>query len=229
MTTEWDFKYPLVTVQALDRGVSDHTPLLLDTGEPSYRAIAKQFKMELSWLAREDFWHRVTEIRNKPIHGRNSVQRWNRKMGALRKPLRGWAGHQHGLYKMQKQNCQSIITTLDTTAENRLLTDGEREQLETARDNMAKLLREEELKFYQRAKATDVLLGDNNTRYFQMIANCKHRKKRIFSLDNDGVKIEGQNNLKNYITQFYKELFRPSEENHFAFDESRIDDIPQVS
>ena len=94
---------------------------------------------------------------------------------------------------------------------------------------MAKLLREEELKFYQRAKATDVLLGDNNTRYFQMIANGKHRKKCIFSLDNDGVKIEGQNNLKNYITQFYKELFGPSEDNHFAFDESRIDDIPQVS
>ena len=118
---------------------------------------------------------------------------------------------------------------MDTIAENRLLIDGEREQLETARDNMAKLLREEELKLYQRAKATDVLLGDNNTRYFQMIANGKHRKKCIFSLDKDGVKIEGQNNLKNYITQFYKELFGPSEDNHFAFVERKIDDIPQVS
>ena len=29
--------------------------------------------------------------------------------------------------------------------------------------------------------------------------------------------------------QFYKELFGPSKDNHFAFDESRIDDIPQVS
>ena len=57
MTTECEFKYPLVTVHALDRGVSDHTPLLLDTREPSYRGIAKQFKMELSWLAREDFRH----------------------------------------------------------------------------------------------------------------------------------------------------------------------------
>lgn len=35
MITEWEFKYPLVTVQALDRGVSNHTPLLLDTGTPS--------------------------------------------------------------------------------------------------------------------------------------------------------------------------------------------------
>jgi hypothetical protein len=26
MTTEWEFKYPLVSVRALDRGVSDHPP-----------------------------------------------------------------------------------------------------------------------------------------------------------------------------------------------------------
>ena len=60
---------------------------------------------------------------------------------------------------------------MDTLAETKLLTDGEREQLENARDGLIKLLREEELKFYQRAKVTDVLLGDNNTRYFQMVAN----------------------------------------------------------
>src|SRR6266540_5587974 len=31
MMIEWQFKFPLVSVQALDRGLSDHTPLLLDT------------------------------------------------------------------------------------------------------------------------------------------------------------------------------------------------------
>ena len=105
---------------------------------------------------------------------------------------------------------------------------GKGEQLEKAWDDLIKLLREEELKFYQRAKATDVLLGDNNTKYFQMIANGKHRKKCIFSLEHEGNKIEGQNNLKNYITQFYKELFGPSEDNHFTLSD-RMDDIPQVS
>ena len=58
------------------------------------------------------------------------------------------------------------MTNLDTQAEIRNLSQGERDQLETARDDLIKLLREEELRFYQRAKATDVLLGDNNTRYF---------------------------------------------------------------
>ena len=36
MTTEWELKYPLVTLHALDRGVSYHTPLLLETGDPAF-------------------------------------------------------------------------------------------------------------------------------------------------------------------------------------------------
>ena len=90
------------------------------------------------------------------------------------------------MYKAQKENLQKVVTNLDTKAEIRNLSQGERDQLETARDDLIKLLREEELRFYQRAKATDVLLGDNNTRYFQMIANGKHRKKSIVSLEHDG-------------------------------------------
>ena len=139
-------------------------------------------------------------------------------MGALRKHLRGWARHQHGDYKIQKLNLQETVTSLDTLAEARVLTDDERTQLEVARDGSIKLLREE-LKFYQRAKVTDVLLGDSSMRYFQMVASGKHRKKLIFSLDNEGVKVEGQNNLKSYITQFYKHLFGPSVNNNFSFDE----------
>jgi len=79
MTTEWEFKYPLVTVHALDRGVSDHTPLLLDTGTPALMGIAKPFKMELNWFYHEDFYDRVVEIWNKPVRGQNSIQRWIKK------------------------------------------------------------------------------------------------------------------------------------------------------
>ena len=43
MTIEWELKYPLVTVHALDRGVSDHTPLLLETDDPAFSGNPKQF------------------------------------------------------------------------------------------------------------------------------------------------------------------------------------------
>jgi hypothetical protein len=89
MTTEWEFKYPLVSVHALDREVSDHTPLLLDMGNAAFTGNSRQFKMELSWFTREYFYTRVAEIWNKSVRGRNSIQRWNKKMSALRSHLRG--------------------------------------------------------------------------------------------------------------------------------------------
>ena len=89
-TYEWELQYPLVTVHALDRGVSDHTPLFLKTGDPAFSGHPKQFKIELSWLSHEDFKEKVKEIWIQPVVGQNTVQRWNRKMEALRKHLRGW-------------------------------------------------------------------------------------------------------------------------------------------
>jgi hypothetical protein len=43
-------------------------------------------------------------------------------------------------------------------------------------ERLATLLREEELKWYQRAKVKNLLQSDANTRYFQLVANGKHRK-----------------------------------------------------
>jgi hypothetical protein len=177
MTTEWEFKFPLVTVQALDRGVSDHTPLLLDTGTQAFLGKPRQFKFELSWFNQEDFFDKVVHCWNRPTKGKNSVQHWNHKLGALRKMLRGWASNASGEYKTKKGQLQAIITDLDTSAEDRILTEAERNQLKQARYQLSSLLRDEEIRFYQIAKVKNILLGDNNSRYFHMVANDKYRKK----------------------------------------------------
>ena len=62
-----------------------------------------------------------------------------------------------------------------------------------------------------------------------MIANGKHRKKRIFQLEQDEGTILGQENLKQYITKYYKQLFGPPEDNCVLLDESRIEDVPQLT
>ncbi len=41
--------------------------------------------------------------------------------------------------------------------------------------------------------------------------------------------IEGHEQLKSYITNYYKGLFGAPEEGNFTLDESRTEDIPQVS
>jgi hypothetical protein len=72
------------------------------------------------------------------------------------------------------------------------------------------------------------LEGDLNTRYFHGIANGRHRKN-IQSLVQDEDLIEGHEQLKSYITIFYKCLLGSSEESSFSLDETQTDDIPQVS
>ena len=62
-----------------------------------------------------------------------------------------------------------------------------------------------------------------------MVANGRHRKKIIHSLQQDEGTIEGHEQLKSYITNYYKNLFGAPEEGNFSMDETRTDDIPQVS
>jgi hypothetical protein len=94
---------------------------------------------------------------------------------------------------------------------------------------LAHLLREEEIKWYQRAKVRELLEGDSNTKYFQLVANEKYRKTRIFQLQHEDKIIEGDTELKKHITTYYKELFGSPKPSSFSLDESRVDDIMQVS
>jgi hypothetical protein len=73
------------------------------------------------------------------------------------------------------------------------------------------------------------LHGDSNTKYFQLIANEKYRKTRIFQLEEEGRIIKGDEELKKYITYYYHGLFGPSKTSLLILDESRRDNISQVS
>jgi hypothetical protein len=72
---------------------------------------------------------------------------------------------------------------------------------------IARLGREEEIKWYQRSKSRFILEEDANTRYFHSVANGRHRKKLIYSLVQEEGTIEGHENLKSYITNYYRGLF----------------------
>jgi hypothetical protein len=53
VSTDWELKYPKVSVQALTREIYDHSPLLLNSEQPSKSNNTNIFKFELSWLLKE--------------------------------------------------------------------------------------------------------------------------------------------------------------------------------
>jgi hypothetical protein len=65
--------------------------------------------------------------------------------------------------------------------------------------HLSQLLREEEIKWYQRSKARNLLEGDSNTKYFHLLGNGRHRKMRIYQLQDGHNTIHGDNELKNGV------------------------------
>ena len=73
--TYWEQKFPLASVHALTREISDHTPFLLDSGEPSHRGNVLNFKFELGWLTRDGFFGLVKEVWKSKNRGRSPMEK----------------------------------------------------------------------------------------------------------------------------------------------------------
>jgi hypothetical protein len=59
--------------------------------------------------------------------------------------------------------------------------------MEVPNEQIDKLRRDEESKWAQCAKVKHVQEGGNNTKYFHLVANGKHRRTNIFQLEQDKV------------------------------------------
>jgi hypothetical protein len=101
-----------------------------------------------------------------------------------------------GAYKKEKKELLNKLDELDKKAENSLLNEMELNLKHVLNEWLAELLREEELKWYQRAKVKHLLEGDANTKYFHLLANGRHRKTRIFQLEDGDTIISGDAHLK---------------------------------
>ena len=62
-----------------------------------------------------------------------------------------------------------------------------------------------------------------------MCSSDQNRKKKIFQLEQDEGTIVGDDNLKVYITEYYKRLFGEPNKNNFRLQENFANDIPQLN
>jgi hypothetical protein len=113
ITTEWEEKFPLSTVRALTREISNHTPLLLNTEKPTNAHTEPMFKFELRWLLRDGFIDMIRDLWSNTTTGHTPMERWHGKIRRVRQHLRGWAKNISGQYKKEKKQILNILYTLD--------------------------------------------------------------------------------------------------------------------
>jgi hypothetical protein len=150
----------------------------------SYETLAK-----LNYTLEGLFWFIVSKV----------LYRWhvtpgNNKMksdSGIMQHHRCWAQNTSGQNRKEKKNILNTLYEFDKKAENTPLSSNEIDLKQYLNNRLAEMLREEEIKWYQRAKVKELLEGDSNTKYFQLVANWKYRKTRIFQLQHGDKIIEG--------------------------------------
>ena len=112
VSTEWELKFPKSIVVAHSRDISDHTPLILNSGDNLASSVQPEFKFELGWLLREGFWEMVTQIWSKEYGGDTAIERWQRKIRKLRQYLRGWAKTRVDQIRRKRKKFSKNLTPL---------------------------------------------------------------------------------------------------------------------
>jgi mannosylglycoprotein endo-beta-mannosidase len=171
----------------------------------------------------------VANILQSESSGSTPLEHCQFKICRLRQHLRGWARHIAGSYRKEKKTLLSLLDNLDKQAENGELSDQEINLKHYLKERLVSLLREEELKWYERAKVKTLLEGDANTRFFHLVANGRHHKQHIFKLEDDQGVVVGDDCLKPHITNYYKNHFGQSEASGTSLLEDHIMDTPQIS
>jgi hypothetical protein len=75
-SVEWENKFPLVLVRALARTGSDHTPLLIDSGEQAHVGNKSIFSFESSWLGQDGFLDMVKKEWLLVPNGASPMDNW---------------------------------------------------------------------------------------------------------------------------------------------------------
>jgi len=125
------------------------------------------------------FFYLVKGVWESENRGRSPMEQWQNKIRRVQRFLGGWVRNLVSQNRRDKSNLLAKIDVLDRKAETILLSPQEVELRHHLKGQLTKLLREEEIYWLQRSKATKLLQGDDNTKYFHLVVNGRHRKTKI--------------------------------------------------
>jgi hypothetical protein len=100
VSPSWEGKFPLVCAITLPGELSDHTPILIKSGDkPRTNPI---FRFENYWFSRPDLQEIIKKVWDMAYSGDGNIHIWQKRFDYLRKTLKGWDLNIEGEYKRKR-------------------------------------------------------------------------------------------------------------------------------
>uniref|UniRef100_A0A0V0IXC5 Putative ovule protein n=1 Tax=Solanum chacoense TaxID=4108 RepID=A0A0V0IXC5_SOLCH len=206
---EWNEEFKNIKQTTLHKVTSDHTPILLQSG--NWEPRRSYFKFENWWLQTEGFLDRVKMWWNSIVCEGRPDFILAFKLRALKDKLKEWAKTSNGNLAMQKQNILAKLAELEEIQDQRVLTEVEtlsKAELLVDFESIAKC---EEIAWRQRSRVNWLKQGDNNTKFFHRSANAHRRYNNIDELMVDGEATKNPEVITKEIEKFYQRLYTETE------------------
>ncbi|XP_071678461.1 uncharacterized protein [Lolium perenne] len=205
----WEAAFPLCSLTAITRIGSDHTPLLLSTGEETRRP-PPRFFFQTWWFGVPGFGDLLKAKLGSFIQARGAhrccIDQWQCVARNTRQFLKGWGAN---LGKEKRDFRASLllqVSELDKVADATGLDEDGWALRYYLEDQLAARDRAAEDYWRQRSRVQWTLRGDSCTAYFHAIANGRRRKCSIPRLITDQGEVQEQQGLMEHIYVFYQGL-----------------------
>lgn len=198
----WTLAFPNTTVQPLTRNISGHVPSVvkIDTKIPK----SPVFRFENFWVDMDGFYDIVQMVWSFDPGFEDPAKCISFNMKLLRKKLLLWSKNLSRLMLLL-MNCNRVIDFLDLVQEARNLTTFEWIFREIVKVQILKLL--EFRKIYWKKRCTNrwMLLGEENTKFFQSIATERYIINTVSQVrDNNGQVVFSHEQKASLFLQSFK-------------------------
>lgn len=201
VTSEWLSIFPSLSVTLLQRGLSDHCPLLVLSKPNNWGP--KPFRFQNVWLTDSKCLKIIQETWAK-----SSSSLVADKLKDVKKTLKQWNRDDFGNIDMNIVKLGDLIQKYDDIANQRELTTEELEERQKSHTDLWMWMKRRELYWAQNSRISWLKDGDRNTKFFHVIASNRRRKNTIQSIDVNGATIDDPGRIKNEAVSFFKGIFK---------------------
>jgi hypothetical protein len=176
-SANWTLDFPNTLVTPLARPTSDHVPCRISivTQIPRFNV----FRFENFWASHSSFYSTVQSSWNQPTGNPDSIiSILSTKFKRVRYDLMQWSKGLSNL-KVLISNCNKVILYLDIGEEFRALFNTEWNLRNIVKEQLNRLLNQQNLYWKQRNTINRIKHGDECTKYFHSMATVSYRRNLI--------------------------------------------------